>query len=453
MCGIALTLLGRARLDLMLQSMKHRGPDAVRVTKVGEVHLGHARLAIMDTQDRNSRQPLWNIHGDETPETNQEGSYHAAFNGEIFNYKQLDASEGSGGSEIMNLSNLLWRKHDMTQFVNGYYAIVMHDIDRNSIVMARDLFGVIPLYYTLTPFEVASEKKALDQGSKIYEVPANTRLDYNLKTCKLKKTKFSQPFRMGTRRNAVNLRDSFSIAVHRAANHSDNGFSIAYSGGLDSSLVLKAVHDVGLEPTEIITVYTQTEDTREIDNARAFVKQLGWEHLHLCVPCHNMPEATLRHYIESPPNPIRDFAFKRHATVAMHATTKVILCGEGADELGLGYPQNRHNRTDVERYLSKVSSLKSQRSMTLDRVNKAGMMYSKEYRVPFLDVDFAIEALSNAENLEKHVFRDMGIYMSLPDYILKASKYTNEETVGRHSVPIDNRPHYVKLGVNIAQQL
>jgi asparagine synthetase B (glutamine-hydrolysing) len=129
-------------------------------------------------------------------------------------------------------------------------------------------------------------------------------------------------------------------------------------------------------------------------------------------------------------NPIRDFAFQRHATVAKHSPTKVILCGEGADELGLGYPVNKALTGPVERYLKKVSLLKSQASMTLDRVNMAGMMYSKEYRVPFLDLEFSLACLGH-DQTNKELFRKFAHTLGVPKEIIDAAKYSNEETTGR----------------------
>lgn len=415
MCGITITTKGLKRGRAMVALLKHRGPDKQNGYVTGDVAVGHARLTIVDTDNPDAVQPYY-----------EPSQYACAFNGEIFNYRQLTKS-----TEVALIADLLFNGHDLTQVLNGYYAVVMHDFARNKIVCTRDLYGVMPLYYTKHEghFEAASERKALT--GRTYEVPPNSRLEFDLRTKRIKVFKYSQPFRLSsTEASAAQLAESFKRAVQAVATHSDSGFSVALSGGLDSAMVLCALRLLHLKPHAIITTMAQTDDTSEVTRATNLTRQLGWHDVHHVVPVLPMPDEMLRYTIESKPNPIRDFAFKRHATVAYHSPTKVILCGEGADELGLGYPLHQPVNTLHEQYLKKVSLLKSQASMTLDRVNKAGMMYSKEYRVPFLDLDFSLMAL-NVTQRNKAVFRDVATHLGVPSSIISAPKYSNEETVGR----------------------
>lgn len=419
MCGIAITTHSRERASQLRDSLTFRGPDDQRLVTVGSVHLVHTRLAIVDADDPRSSQPYSNG-----------GASLTAFNGEIFNYRDLDPEL----TEVELLSHLMHAQHDLAQILNGYYAIIFYDIGRNEIVLARDVFGVMPLYYSIYDgeFEASSIKNNLK--GRVRAVPANSRVTYSLKTKKLKIKSFSQPFRLScTRSTTMRLAFRFQDAVLRVASHSDAGFDVALSGGLDSSLVLAAIDTFGLVPKSIITTYTQTDDPSEVERARELVQQYGWEDLHQVVPVKNFTEEEFRPFIETPPNPIRDFAFKRHATVASVAKSKVILCGEGADELGLGYPLDNLSRkfdTPVSRYFKKISLLKSQATMTLDRVNKAGMMFGKEYRVPFLDLNFVQDALS-VDQTGKSVFREMASMFRVPQSIIDAPKYSGEEQVGR----------------------
>lgn len=428
MCAIVLTVGSHARAVSMLKTLAHRGPDDQRVITFGDVSIGHASLAIVDTGTRAAIQPFV-VQGERDIE-DVRGSHIVAFNGEIFNYKDLSVDEDE--SEVQVLARLLTQGHDLTQFVNGYYAAVAYDVSRREVTLARDLFGVMPLYYTLNPVAAASEKKALDQTQKIYTVPANSvvRISLKSKRAKAKVTMNTWPFRFHTSSSST-LLDAFLLAVERVARHSDNGFSVAFSGGLDSALLIGALKALHLKPKEVITTYTQTEDTSEVDRACCLMEAIGWQDVHVLVPC--VAVADLPYWIETPPNPIRDFAFNRHATVASVATTRVILCGEGADELGLGYPlhDERHTRNNLRMHLKRVSLLKSQATMTVDRVNKAGMMHSKEYRVPFLDVDFVQAALSTTDNVGKSAFRELARLLYIPESIINASKYSREEIVGR----------------------
>ncbi|QDH83433.1 asparagine synthetase B protein [Achromobacter phage Motura] len=424
MCGIILAA-GPKYLSggYMSTQLSHRGPDADTAGVNGNVFIAHRRLAIVDTTSLNAQQPRFKAQ-----------QYACVFNGELFNYKKLTC-----GSEIELISELLYAGHDLSQILNGYYAVAMHDISRNRITLARDIFGVMPLFYAKYEgsFFVASERKAmyaLVPEDKIKPVPANTRIDYCLKTRKLTFTKYTQPWTFNLPGVIYGPYEShtaqvFLNAVREVAQHSDNGFSVALSGGLDSSLVLAACRGLGLTPTAILTTYIAETETEEMRSAKALVKHFKWEHLHKLIKLEE-PDYDLRHWIETPPNPIRDFAYRRHAAVAKHSPSKVILCGEGADELGLGYPLNGEFNTPLARYMKKVSLLKSQATMTLDRVNTAGMQYSKEYRVPFLHIPFVQHALT-VDQVGKTHFRKMATYLGIPDGILPNNKYSDEERIGR----------------------
>jgi asparagine synthase (glutamine-hydrolysing) len=376
-------------------------------------------LAIVDTQGSIGAQPYHNK------------AYAIAFNGEIFNYKQLQY--GHHRSEVAVLGDLMHEQHDLAQLLNGYYAIAFYDISRDEIVLARDFYGVMPLYYVHKWgfFEAASEPQALLCDGPlpiilddIKPVPANSKITYDVSKGTVRVEHYSSLYRMTAK--APRYSD-FMNAVHRTAKHSEVGFSVALSGGLDSSMVLAALHFLGHEPAAIITTYVEGEGLgAEAQRAKQLVDQLGWTNRWMCVPVQQHDVRSRLPYA----NPIRDFAFQRHATVAKHSPTKVILCGEGADELGLGYPVNKALTGPVERYLKKVSLLKSQASMTLDRVNMAGMMYSKEYRVPFLDLEFSLACLGH-DQTNKELFRKFAHTLGVPKEIIDAAKYSNEETTGR----------------------
>lgn len=417
MCGIVFTNAGVERARNMMQAIKHRGPDSQTLIEQWGICLGHVRLAIVESTNPMAEQPIV-------------GNNHiTAFNGEIFNYLDLKM-----GTEIECLTKLMFYKESLSTLLNGYYAGVQYRPDTRTLVMCRDYFGVMPLYYTVGAdgvVEAASERRALRGDVK--EVPKNSRVEISmdpLSRCKVRVKRDHEVLRYGNYGEGV-LLSTFLQAVHRCANgHSDAPVSVAYSGGLDSSLLLAAMKLNGDTPLEIITVHNGDVLGEEAKRAIDYVQSLGWGSLHKVVvadrtvPVRDIADGT-------PPNPIRDFAILRHATVAKNCQAKVLLCGEGLDEIGLGYPLNRNVDAPLKGYRRKISLLKSQSSMTLDRVNKAGMWYGKEYRVPFLDMDFVCAALG-FNGSGKQVFRRyLAKKLGLPDYLSNASKYSSEETVGR----------------------
>ena len=413
MCGLIFST-SSLKAGSMLASLQHRGPDAYGVKHCGNGNvIAHTRLAIMDVTNVEAQQPLF------------DGSVYTVFNGELFNYKTLGL-----GTEIQAIHKLLRGGHELSMLLSGYYAAVQYRTSDQTLILARDYFGVMPLFYTICSggVHVASERKAIRSSGKIRSVPANSRVTIDLKTRKVKIHRYPEVLRMA--KTPPEFLETYLLsAIEECASHSSSGFAVALSGGLDSSILLAGLKRINAKPNEIITTYLN-EPSGEVARAEELTALLGWDSLHKVVKTQVLSNSELRYHLETPPNKIRDFAFMRHATVAKHTQSKVILCGEGLDELGLGYPLNREFPTAHERFLKKVSLLRSQASMTLDRVNLAGMMYSKEYRVPFLSLDFVNAALSH-DQMAKSLFKDLARSLGVPSSIVNANKYSIEEARGR----------------------
>jgi asparagine synthase (glutamine-hydrolysing) len=164
MCGIAGTLkckggaVDPAALHRMVDMLSHRGPDGRGVYTGGKVGLGHARLSIIDVAD--GGQPM----------SNKEGTIWISFNGEIFNYVELRASLEKRGSTFVTKSDTeviirLYEEkgeecvHDM----NGQWAFAIWDAPKNKLFLSRDRMGIKPLFYAHTADGLlfASEIKAL----------------------------------------------------------------------------------------------------------------------------------------------------------------------------------------------------------------------------------------------------------------------------------------------------
>src|SRR5690242_12671209 len=161
MCGIAgiMTVNGAAAPAAALQAMgaalKHRGPDGNGHYRSGDVGMVQTRLAIIDLATGD--QPLY-----------EAGGAALLANGEIYNYIELRA----GLADVAFATNSdceppvhLYRRHGLafTEHLRGMYAIALHDPSAGRLVLARDPFGIKPLYYveTATSFAFASEPQAL----------------------------------------------------------------------------------------------------------------------------------------------------------------------------------------------------------------------------------------------------------------------------------------------------
>lgn len=150
------------RLSLMLDSLKHRGPDGRGHFQNKEILLGHARLSIVDLET--GAQPL----------ANEDGAIQVVFNGEIYNHLELRSRLISNGHRFRTRSDTevlvhLWEElgPDMLQELSGDFAFALWDQPRRSLFLARDRLGVKPLFYAQTPelFCFASTLPAVLAGS------------------------------------------------------------------------------------------------------------------------------------------------------------------------------------------------------------------------------------------------------------------------------------------------
>ena len=169
MCGIAgfNRPLGGNGDDLMgrvMEVMHHRGPDDRNKWQGRDFVFGHVRLSIIDIS--NGKQPM----------RSQDGRYTLTFNGEIYNYLELRQQLVSRGIQLRTYSDtevllemyILFGKK-MLDHLNGMFAFAIHDAEDGSVFLARDHFGIKPLYYYAQGglFAFGSEIKALLQHPEI----------------------------------------------------------------------------------------------------------------------------------------------------------------------------------------------------------------------------------------------------------------------------------------------
>jgi asparagine synthase (glutamine-hydrolysing) len=165
MCGIAGILhrdgapASAVRLKAMMDAMAHRGPDGEGQVVYGSVGFGHRRLAILDLS------PLG-----QQPMVTRDGRYTLTYNGEVYNFQELRAELVARGahfnsrtdSEVLLYALATWGIDALLR-LNGMFAFALWDRDTGTLTLARDRFGVKPLYYTETDgaFLFASEIKGI----------------------------------------------------------------------------------------------------------------------------------------------------------------------------------------------------------------------------------------------------------------------------------------------------
>jgi len=156
----------RATLDRMLDTLEHRGPDGrgMHVHEAAGLAMGHTRLSIIDLETGD--QPLYG----------EDRDIVLTVNGEFYDYKRLRAELACDGVRFQTKTDTeiaipYYRRHGL-EFVHrlrGEFAVVLFDVKRDRLVLVRDRFGIKPLYYRLTDDAIyyGSEVKAVVQHPRV----------------------------------------------------------------------------------------------------------------------------------------------------------------------------------------------------------------------------------------------------------------------------------------------
>src|SRR3954454_13037657 len=398
MCGIVAEhgASDPAELERMLERIAHRGPDDRGSIQVNGSWLGHRRLSIVDVEG--GAQPLRTAAAD-------------AFlvgNGEVYNHENVRSR--LEGRDILTTSDNEVALHLLDEFgpealrrLNGMYAFVMATED-GRFVAARDPVGIKPLYWARPPrrngsVRFASEMHAFDEDWQPYVEPfppghAWTPQDGLIHFASAVPEEI-EPLPPGTDLRA-GTREALVHAVERQM-MGDVPVGVFLSGGLDSSLVAAiAARWAEREGTVLHTFAVGTDDSPDLLAARTVAEHLGTEHHEID---YRAAEA-----LESLPNVVRAIesfdpglvrsAVPNYMLARMtRQHVRVVLTGEGADELFAGYEYMREF-TEPERLHAELDrTVRSLHNLNLQRCDRVTMAHAVEARVPFLDREVIAWAL------------------------------------------------------------
>jgi len=381
MCGIAGfsgpdvdAAAARPLLQRMIRTLAHRGPDGYGFHAEPGVGLAHARLSIIDLST-----------GDQ-PIRNERGSAWTVFNGEIFNYVELRRELEAQGHRFYTQSDTevivhLYDRYgdDFVQHLNGQFAIAIWDGARRRLVLARDRAGIRPLYYANAGGRTwfASEVKALlavlPECARLNPLALAQTLTYwapvdpdtlyegvrslppgcllaiehdGRQTLKrywdwafpdAEETSPSRhPLTVG--QAAAELRELLVDAV-RLQLRADVPVGAYLSGGLDSSGIVALIRGFTDTPVRTFSVAFEDGEFDESEHQQAMVRHLGTDHTTLRCGRRDIGEAfprLIRHtetpVLRTAPVPLMLLS----GCVREHGY-KVVLTGEGADEVFGGY--------------------------------------------------------------------------------------------------------------------
>ena len=412
----------------MSQKIRHRGPDWSGIYCGGSAILAHERLSIVDPES--GGQPLY------SPDHKQV----LAVNGEIYNHQEIrrryagkyDFQTGSDCEVIL----ALYRDKgiDFLEDLNGIFAFVLYDEEKDEFLIARDPIGVIPLYIGYDAdgtVYVASELKALEGQCESYEpfLPGHYLWSEESSLKKYyHRDWFDYEAVKDNKASVEAIHDSLEAAVRRQL-MSDVPYGVLLSGGLDSSV--------------ISAIAEKYSEMRIEDNGKT---RAHWPRLHsFAVGLKGAPDlakaklvadhiGTVHHEInytiQEGLDAIRDVIYfiETYDVTTVRASTpmyllarviksmgiKMVLSGEGADEIFGGYlyfhkaPSARAFHEETVRKLSKLYLYDCLRA------NKSLSAWGVEGRVPFLDKEFLDVAMRTnpeakmcpGQTMEKRIVRE-----------------------------------------------
>lgn len=367
MCGI-LGTVNRSIDDKVLDLLRHRGPDdgGIEGYSLGStnVFFGHRRLSIQDLSSA-GHQPMYSA----------DMKYAIIFNGEIYNHLELRKK----------LKNVIFQGHSDTETIvnyiacfgieaikdfNGIFAFAFLDIEDQKLFLARDRYGVKPLYYfqqdeqflfsseihplqSMVSDSISLENLALllklrynasptTLYKKILKLEPGHFLSIDLNTHVTKKTSFNVPVSINRTIRFEEALSKYERLFEEAVKRqllSDVEVGVLLSGGVDSALVAYYAQKYSNKPIKTFTIgFTEHDDTDETIDARETSRILGTEHYEIKISDDEF-ENIFSECIDIVEEPLGTTSiipmYYLNSLVSKHV--KVVLTGQGADEPLGGY--------------------------------------------------------------------------------------------------------------------
>lgn len=377
-CGIAIPAyhgrhVDQARLVRMRDTMVHRGPDGAGLLIDGGIGLGHRRLSIVDVE-----------HGAQ-PMTTDDGRSTIVYNGEVFNHPALMRELQDSGvayhthCDTETVLHLYARdRQDFVRSCRGMFAIAIWDRADQTLTLARDRFGVKPLYYHLADdgtLYFASEIKAImaagavggalnwsalpdflanhaSSGNETLFAGVHRLAPGHVLTWRDGAVTIDQYWdlslradpKLATRRDA-DLVDEYTQRFEEAVRlrlMADVPLGAFLSGGIDSAAITAVMSDLTGGGVKTFSVAFAEREANELHYARQVAERYRTDHREIVVTPEQFWESlpTLIWHEDEPPAHPSSIALNFVSRLARESV-KVVLTGEGSDEVLAGYDRYR----------------------------------------------------------------------------------------------------------------
>ena len=435
----------------MSKKLRHRGPDWSGIYSSDKAILAHERLAIVGLNS--GAQPLYS----------KDKQHILAVNGEIYNHKELRAKyaddydfQTDSDCEVI-LALYRDKGADLLEDLNGIFAFILYDEEKDEYLIGRDHIGIIPMYHGYDEhgnYYIASEMKALVPVCKsMSEFPPGHF--YSSKDAEPTRYYVRDWMEYDAVKDNPTSKDDLKQALEDAVKRqlmTDVPYGVLLSGGLDSSItsaVAKKFAAMRIEDNEkseawwpqLHSFAVGLEGAPDLKAAREVANQIGTVH-------HEMT-----YTIQEGLDAIRDVIYhiETYDVTTIRASTpmyllgrkikamgiKMVLSGEGADEIFGGYLYFHKAPNKKEFHEETVRKLLALNMFDCARANKSLAAWGVEGRVPFLDKEFIDVAMRlNPQDkmcgngkMEKHILREC-FEDDLPETIAWRQKEQFSDGVG-----------------------
>jgi asparagine synthase (glutamine-hydrolysing) len=375
-CGVAIPKNSNRKVDremliAMRDTLTHRGPDDAGVYVDERVGLGHRRLSIVD------------LGGGHQPMANEDDSIWIVYNGEVYNHRDHRCSLEGLGHTYRNASDTETIIHLYEEYgpravthLRGMFAFAIWDKPRRRLLLARDRLGVKPMYYVVTDdgaLYFASEIKALLEASAVRpEINYNSLADYAANRA----TSGTETLYRGVKRllpghtltwceGRVEIERYWDVSFAKTDEQlteaayierfqelfeesvrlrlmADVPLGMFLSGGIDSSAIVAAMSGMVREPIKTFSVAFAEREANELEYARIVSRAFKTDHHEIIVSPEQFFDA-LPAMVYQEDEPIAHPSSVPLYFVSKLASehVKVVLTGEGSDELLAGYDKYR----------------------------------------------------------------------------------------------------------------
>jgi asparagine synthase (glutamine-hydrolysing) len=441
MCGIFFSNIDPKNSFNLIQ---YRGPDNTTITNIDNFFFGHHRLNIIEIDNDSSigNQPIL------------KDDIVLVCNGEIYNYKELSTNDTAIKSDCEVIIDCYINK--CFNYLDGDFAFILYDRRHNKIVLGRDPVGLKPLFYYNKDgiFIACSELKVIEHmlveriinfsENDIKHVPINSFIeisidiiinDFTEKIFELSDTfKTSDNFKTSDINDIHNnIYTKLNNSIIKRLTHTNKPVGILCSGGIDSTIVTVLVDEFSNQEQKEHQVFTLKYNegfSSDYNYVNMLRPNISLNITDVVLDLSNDSTDVLIKYIHEiiriletyDPNTIRASIpmYYLASWISKNTDIKVILSGEGADELFMGYNYfSICESTDEQAQLESLRLLHNLYSFDILRAERCFSAHGLELRVPYLDKDLINYVINIPAEYKKTKNEKLLLRNSVKDIFMK----------------------------------